>query len=259
MKKGIDVSYWQKGLKLASVSPEFVVVRAGFGDAGIKKDPCYNGFVKQADALGVPYGAYFYGDAHDMETLKKELDAFRKYVGEASPTLGLWYDLEGKMLSNSNALNREIILELKNNNIGLYASASFMRSIVAQYPDIFFGARLWVACWGAKNCPSVSGNVIMWQYNVDREKNIDLDYLLEGETVGETTPTLRKGDVGEAVQTLQQALNDYFAGAYVLKLDGIFGEKTRRGVIACQSLGGLIIDGVVGVKTWEYLTSGIKL
>ena len=262
MKKGFDISSWQKGLKIETLSPDFMIMRAGFGDAGIKKDPCVDGFVKQCETLGVPYGLYFYGDAHSVDDVKKELDKFEDIAKKYNATLGLFYDLEGKMLSNSNEINRDIITEVKSRGIGLYASSSFMRTISSRYPDIFFGCALWVACWGSSACPSIAGNIKFWQYKVDTMPNgserIDYDYMIDSASPVNPTPVLKMGSVGEAVQKLQDELNEYFAGAYTLKLDGVFGDKTRRGVIAVQALGGLIIDGIVGVKTWEYLTSGKK-
>ena len=54
--------------------------------------------------------------------------------------------------------------------------------------------------------------------------------------------TLRKGDRGEEVKVLQQALG--------VPVDGIFGNRTELAVIAWQLEHGLKSDGVVGEKTW---------
>lgn len=68
-------------------------------------------------------------------------------------------------------------------------------------------------------------------------------------------PTLRFGSTGKGVKKLQQRLNA--AGAEPpLKVDGVFGPKTRAAVVAFQEghsdLAGepLAPDGVVGPKTW---------
>lgn len=57
--------------------------------------------------------------------------------------------------------------------------------------------------------------------------------------------TLRKGDQGAEVVTLQKALHLY--------PDGIFGEITKNAVIAFQKSKGLVSDGIVGAKTWAAL------
>lgn len=57
--------------------------------------------------------------------------------------------------------------------------------------------------------------------------------------------TLRKGDRGEDVKTLQKALG--------VSADGIFGSGTEKAVIAYQKSKGLVADGVVGAKTWAAL------
>lgn len=57
--------------------------------------------------------------------------------------------------------------------------------------------------------------------------------------------TLRKGDQGAEVVTLQKALHLY--------PDGIFGEITKNAVIAFQKSKGLASDGIVGAKTWAAL------
>ena len=60
--------------------------------------------------------------------------------------------------------------------------------------------------------------------------------------------TLKKGSRGEAVKILQHALH--------LVEDGIFGVITEEAVIAFQREHGLVLDGVVGDRTWEAL--GVK-
>lgn len=66
--------------------------------------------------------------------------------------------------------------------------------------------------------------------------------------------TVRLGSLGEAVRTLQSALNlcldsDQFA----LVVDGFFGLSTNRRVREYQSTNDLAPDGVVGPVTWESL------
>lgn len=62
--------------------------------------------------------------------------------------------------------------------------------------------------------------------------------------------TVRKGDRGPAVLKLQEKLK---GRGYSLKADGIFGTKTLEAVKAFQADNGLVVDGIVGSKTWGKL------
>lgn len=63
-------------------------------------------------------------------------------------------------------------------------------------------------------------------------------------------PLLRRGSTGGSVRTLQAALNK--AGAKLV-VDGSFGMKTDAAVRAFQKRKRLVVDGVVGPKTWKAL------
>ena len=63
--------------------------------------------------------------------------------------------------------------------------------------------------------------------------------------------TLKMGSRGKDVVFLQQQLTA--KGYSVGTIDGIFGSKTLEAVKTFQADYGLIIDGVVGVKTWDLI------
>lgn len=71
------------------------------------------------------------------------------------------------------------------------------------------------------------------------------------EKAGVARSILKKGSRGADVTYLQQRLTakGYGAGA----IDGIFGQKTLEAVKAFQAEHGLIVDGIVGTKTWVAL------
>lgn len=62
--------------------------------------------------------------------------------------------------------------------------------------------------------------------------------------------TVKKGDKGPAVLTLQKLLNK---AGYNVAEDSDFGQKTMNAVMAFQKAKGLVADGVVGAKTWAAL------
>jgi len=61
---------------------------------------------------------------------------------------------------------------------------------------------------------------------------------------------LRRGSRGKAVRHLQRCLRSHGVGVAV---DGAFGVYTETGVKAFQANRGLVVDGVVGPKTWDAL------
>lgn len=58
---------------------------------------------------------------------------------------------------------------------------------------------------------------------------------------------VRRGSSGQAVVALQKALT---ARGQTLTADGVFGSGTEAKVRAFQQANGLVVDGVVGPKTW---------
>jgi len=66
-----------------------------------------------------------------------------------------------------------------------------------------------------------------------------------------TMPRVRRGSTGDAVVTLQRLLTErgYRPGA----ADGRFGPRTLGAVLAFQRASGLVVDGIVGPRTWAAL------
>jgi hypothetical protein len=56
---------------------------------------------------------------------------------------------------------------------------------------------------------------------------------------------IKKGSKGESVRTLQDFLK--------IPVDGNFGPKTESAVKSYQKKNGLVVDGVVGPKTWAHM------
>ncbi|MDR0840151.1 MAG: peptidoglycan-binding protein [Christensenellaceae bacterium] len=68
--------------------------------------------------------------------------------------------------------------------------------------------------------------------------------------------TLRRGDTGSDVKSLQTALTraGYDPGA----INGVFGAQTETAVKQFQRVLGLVQDGVVGPRTWPFVTPFIE-
>ena len=72
---------------------------------------------------------------------------------------------------------------------------------------------------------------------------------------GPEPPTLADGSQGTVVKRLQTALNEgrgqFVPGSDpVLAVDGIYGAKTAANVRGAQQMGGIPVDGIVGLQTW---------
>lgn len=70
------------------------------------------------------------------------------------------------------------------------------------------------------------------------------------DTIHDKKPTLKIGDRGDWVRVAQARL---YIKCYKIKVDGIFGEKTKDAVIQFQEHNGLKPDGIIGEKTWDKL------
>lgn len=77
-----------------------------------------------------------------------------------------------------------------------------------------------------------------------------------------STTTLREGSRGPAVVELQARLNEYGVTDPVLETDGIFDAEVKEAVMRFQSGRNdatgtpLVVDGIVGPKTWGALAAG---
>ena len=105
------------------------------------------------------------------------------------------------------------------------------------------------------------GDIGLWLkkfgYNFNDFRGWVEDAMDEGVQVNYTEaepmdhPTLKRGDTGPAVITLQTLLED--ATGIPLKTDGIFGPATEAAVRVFQAAHGLKTDCIVGPATWSAL------
>jgi peptidoglycan hydrolase-like protein with peptidoglycan-binding domain len=87
----------------------------------------------------------------------------------------------------------------------------------------------------------------------DTQPQTDPDKLNQTEEMVRQLPTLRIGDSGEDVQTLQGLLNARIDGRDLAE-DGHFGQQTEQAVKDFQAWVGISSDGIVGrSETWPAL------
>ncbi|MCD8508872.1 MAG: N-acetylmuramoyl-L-alanine amidase [Bacillus sp. (in: Bacteria)] len=104
-------------------------------------------------------------------------------------------------------------------------------------------------------CPSLDMDSIRSQVEAGNGETGTGDETEEGDEdmpVNLPSRTLRRGDHGEEVRRLQEALMD--AGLRLnYGADGIFGRETEQAVLRFQREHGLTVDGIAGPETYQRL------
>ena len=96
-KFGIDVSSFNGDINFTMIKDQidFVLIRCGYGnDVTSQDDSKYERNVRECEALGIPYGVYFYSYALNMEDTESEIQHCLRLVRKANPTYGVWLDME---------------------------------------------------------------------------------------------------------------------------------------------------------------------
>ena len=78
---------------------------------------------------------------------------------------------------------------------------------------------------------------------------------------GGPMPVLSLGSTGNVVTSLQTVLTNgagQWGGVTPQGVDGIFGPHTEAAVMAFQSWGHVIVDGVVGDQTWDVSLNAVS-
>ena len=275
---GIDISKWQGNIDLAIVPCDFVIVKATQSTSYVS--PKFNSQIGKAAALGKLIGAYHYaGGGGAIPEAKHFLDAVEPYIGKAILVL----DWEGDQNPNfGNPEYAKAFLAYVKQNTGVIPFIYMSKSVCRQYSwDASY--PLWCAQYknqqptGYQDIPWTDSkgfgawkNCVILQYSskgrlLGYDGNLDLDkaYISAEEwnmyAKGEidTTPAqaplpiLKKGDQNEYVRHWQMFLNlnGYSCGV----TDGIFGSLTDSAVRKWQKDHGLVVDGIIGPKTWASL------
>lgn len=175
MLHGFDLSYAQAGLSLVEIADKagFVLLRAGYGsDCKDQDDAEFGRFAAEADALGVPWGAYLYSYALSAEDAKSEAAHMLRLLGGRKPALGVWLDMEdgdGYKAKNgmpSNETLADICLTfcsaMENAGLytGVYANLSWLETKLKSEKLSRFDK--WVAQWN-DTC-DYTGAYSIWQY-----------------------------------------------------------------------------------------------
>lgn len=169
---GIDISAWQRNFDIAKArldyGVEFVIIKAGGGDAGLYTDKYFKRNYNLCEQLGMPKGCYFFSKAMTMESAQKEVEYFLNIIKGKRFDYPIFMDYEDKILTLSKrALTNIAKYQLKALQdagywVGIYTSES-------HFNDHFIDEELkgyshWVANYAAEEPPKLKYSATqMWQ------------------------------------------------------------------------------------------------
>lgn len=279
--KGIDISHWQQGINLTSVTCDFVIIKATQGTKYV--DPCFQKFCAQAMSLGKKIGLYhYYGSGEPEAQAEHFLQTVRSYIGKAVLVLD-WEVDQNPDFKKGPALPKRF-LDYVLAKTGVHPLIYMSKSVCREYnwAEVVKGNYgLWMAQYAnkkptgyqdkpwtdQKGLGAFNGYAIHQYSSAGRlpgyggSLDLDIAYMTpaawdkyakaDPKLIKGKRPVLRKGSRGEEVRELQESLTacGYSCGS----IDGIFGKKTLEAVMAFQADRGLTVDGVAGEKTWNEL------
>ncbi len=169
MTKGIDVSQWQGDINWGAVNADFAILRAGYGKVKSQIDTKFEQNYRNAKAVGMPLGAYWYSYAMSADEAREEAKAFIEIIKGKQFEYPVYFDVEeAKTLALGRDKVSEIIIafleemEKAGYFAGLYMSASPLTTHTTEFVKKRFA--IWVAHYGVSK-PSYSGQYGMWQYS----------------------------------------------------------------------------------------------
>ena len=187
MIKGFDISAYQQNIdfeKAKKSGIEFVIIRAGFGTIGTRKDTMFESHYSNAKNAGLKVGCYYYTLAKNVAEAKGEADVFLNCIKGKQFEYPIYFDIEDPSLQN---LSKQVLTDIVLTWCGKVQSAGYYVGIYAN-PDWFMnrldlerlkGFDKWLAHWVAvPKWKNEFGG--LWQYGLTRvdgySGEIDGDY-----------------------------------------------------------------------------------
>lgn len=169
--KGIDVSKWQGVIDFDAVSKsgiDFVIIRAGYGRLASQKDAYFERNYKNAKAVGLKVGAYWYSYAETVEEGKLEAAACLDVLDGRHMDLPVYFDVEEKRQFDKGRNFVDSLVTVFCSAIGdagyipgLYMSTCPLMAYVSE--SVRSRYTIWVAQYNVK-C-TYDGEYGIWQYS----------------------------------------------------------------------------------------------
>ena len=169
---GIDVSHHQDVIDWNQTKDyiDFAIIRCGYGDdADYQDDRQFLRNAQACEALGIPYGIYFYSYAEDDYHMQSEVSHVLRLLQGRTPTLPVYLDLEEDAVAS---LGNAAILRHARAFCTAVANAGFRPGVYANYywwthyltSSEYDQWSRWIARYGASD-PGYSGDYDFWQYS----------------------------------------------------------------------------------------------
>lgn len=176
-KKGVDISSLNGDVsiqKIKNAGYDFVMIRCGYGDDLTSQDDSqFEANVKKCEAAGIPWGAYLYSYALNIQDAVSEARHVIRLLKGKKPTMPIAFDMEDAdgykrkngMPSNQMLVDicKRFLAEMK--RVGyypmLYASLSWLNNQLND-SSLLNSYDVWVAQWN-KTC-DYKKSYGMWQY-----------------------------------------------------------------------------------------------
>lgn len=150
----VDISEWQQNINFSQMKNsgiKAVIIRAGYGRETSQKDAMFESHYRNAKAVGLKIGAYWYSYADSVSDAESEAKAFMSVAKEKIFDFPVYYDLEdssqlhlGK--STLTAIAERFCDTLKKNNykVGVYANLNWFNNYL-DYNKLKSKYSIWLA------------------------------------------------------------------------------------------------------------------
>ena len=285
---GIDVSHHNGKIdwkKVKESGKTFALMKCQYESKSHRKDETFEYNYAESGKQGIKRGVYIYIGKESAKDPYNDAKCLLQNLNSRKLEMGIWLDLEDDALKSQNfefirsiaKIYAKIFTEA-GYFVGIYCNHNWYKHYIskelkdnfkfwiARYPKNDYGiynsgselrptascAAIWqYSSKGKVN--GINGNVDLnvWFRNLDakaeKKEKIKNPYRL-------TKTFMRSGYIGESAKWLQFELNRHGAD---LKIDGIFGQKTKEALMLYQKRNKLKVDGIFGAETKESLWNNI--